>query len=196
MSRRSAVTRSNRRRQHLKEWYLQQTGGRSVGNIGGQVVEKLTLEATDGEGHCHLARYAKNRDGFWYLLRFDEKLWFLKFCGKPFDARAALRKRGFTHRWLGLAPRRRDAQAASSRVPKGMGTQAGGTPYKGQRATYNPSSPGGGEGKDTAAERGISIVTDECSTTARPVSSPGKPAMEENPPAVIVSAVPTTGSAP
>jgi len=63
-----------------------------------KVIDKITLTAVCN-GHTHRAIYRHYRFSGWALWRYDPILAFLKFCGKPADARRALKKRGFSWSW-------------------------------------------------------------------------------------------------
>lgn len=85
-SRRRAKSRSAERRMERE-------------SLVGVVIEgRRTLEATDGTGYFR-AKYAKISGRGWRVVEADPALEFLRYCGKPEDARQALSKRGFTFRW-------------------------------------------------------------------------------------------------
>ena len=59
------------------------------------------LEATDGTGYFS-AHFIKV-NGQWKVDEVDPALEFLRYCGKPEDARKAMKKRGMVYHWRGTA---------------------------------------------------------------------------------------------
>jgi hypothetical protein len=94
---RRQVTRANRRRQwvrELKQWraFEHVAHKRTI-----EILDTRTLVATK-ENRGYVCRYIKTYNG-WSLQSAAKELEFLRYCGKPEDARRALETRGFTWRW-------------------------------------------------------------------------------------------------
>jgi hypothetical protein len=65
----------------------------------GKVIEgRRFLEATDGTGYLS-ASYEKISGKGWVFKESDPALEFLRYCGKPEDAKRAMAKRGLVWRW-------------------------------------------------------------------------------------------------
>ena len=103
MSRRSLrrqVSRMRRARQWRAERKLYESEGKTVGRLTYQAKEIVRLEARNRWGRVFVAKYEKSATGEkWKLASCDEAIEFLRYFGKPEDARKAMEKRGLTWKW-------------------------------------------------------------------------------------------------
>lgn len=177
------------------------SGGRSIGRSLDCPSKRMTLEVVAPDGRCYLARYEQRQFSGWRLIRCDRELDFLRCC-RPQDCAPALRNRGMTFRWLGVPSRQMDAEQAVTQARHDRaGIHQSGMPlYKGQSTNANQgvTNPGESRGKETAAERGSSIITDDGSTHSAGGYHGPNPmlARKPYPKPVIASVVPTAGGVP